>query len=502
MPVLEEEVEVLEGADADAPTSDDLHLAEAAQISEEAVQDDGTLILNLIRPCVGRGRGSHLYKAEMLEANAGKFAGWKMYLNHLSEAARRALGGLPRDVRDTGGIVLESWWNPDVPAEGRFGQGAVQGRVKGVALINSLIDVDPRLIEASINATATGVKPGKVGGQRVWIVEGIEDRGSVDWVTEGGAGGKVAEIMEALIEEGDYAENATLAGLSDDELIEYVKKNRPDLAEAFAKKNAKVDPDEDGDDDAKELKAEADKLIASGKAKSMPQALALARAALAKKKVNETAEQEDDLPKLAPEDLREALTETDEGKAVLREAVVEAVKDLNLGSEVASLLEARLEDDREVTRAEIRAAAERREELRDMRVHAHAKIEESKLATPIKDRLRREFDISEGKPTRALDLVNDEDADGHVVKSAQEKLNEALTEAINDGLKLMAEINRTSVRGQGPVLVEGEEVETRKDKDGNDLGPDRVGDTTRGLLEGLRIPDADKVWSDPRFSLA
>jgi hypothetical protein len=118
-------VEMLEGGEAASPSSEDLCLTESVSVTEAGVQGDGTVLMHLIRPCVGRGRGRHLYTPEMLEANASKFSGWKMYLNHLSEAARRALGGLPRDIRDTGGIVVESFWDPDVPAEGRFGKGAV-----------------------------------------------------------------------------------------------------------------------------------------------------------------------------------------------------------------------------------------------------------------------------------------------------------------------------------------------------------------------------------------
>jgi hypothetical protein len=231
------------------PTSADLRLTESASLVEGGVQPDGSVLLNLIRPCVGRGRGRHLYKPEMLEANAGKFSGWKMYLNHLSESARRALGGLPRDIREVGGIIDESWWDPSVPAHGRFGQGAVVGRSKPVQVIRDLVEVDPRLVECSISATATGVSRARVGNEDVWVVEGISNdpKGSVDWVTDGGAGGQVASMMESVYEAADPVQEY-LSTLSYQELERMLVSPVGELAEAFAKKKADAGDDGDGDD--------------------------------------------------------------------------------------------------------------------------------------------------------------------------------------------------------------------------------------------------------------
>lgn len=498
MPVLERDaVELVEGVDA---TSDDLKLFESVQLTEEAVQDDGTVILDLIRPCVGRGRGKHLYKADMLEANADVFTGWKMYLNHLSDAARRALGGLPRDIRDTGGIVMESWWNPDVPADGRFGQGAVQGRVKPVPVVQELIRVDPRLVEASINATATNCKAGKVGGERVWIVEGIEQKGSVDWVTDGGAGGRVAQIMEAMIEDGS-AVTGVLDDLDNGTILAWLGEHRPALLEAMKKKPAEGSAEEEaGESDEDELAEEIAKLKKANPKMSPAQAKALATSALKKKKsVSESSHKEDDLPVITPEELAEALS-SDEGKTALQEAlgpiVVEAVRGLDLGSQVATLVESQLETGREVIRAEAQATAERQNELRDMRDYAHEKIEESRLAPELKVRVKQQFALVEGTPTAALDLVSDEDASGKVEKSAREKLDEALKASIDDGLELMAALNPTRVRGQGPQkIVEGEGGSGGDGKGGEGDKVDHVGPRTRSLLEGAGIKDPDKAWS-------
>lgn len=492
MPVLEDErVEVLEGAGVPEPTSEDFKLSESAVVME-AVQDDGTVLMHLIRPCVGRGRGRHLYKAEMLEANQHVFTGWRMFLNHLSDQARRALGGLPRDVRDVGGIVEESWWDPDVPAEGRFGKGAVVGRVKPVPLVQELLRVDQRLVEASINATATSCKPGKIGSEKVWIVEGIEEKGSVDWVTEAGAGGRVASIMEALIEDGSAATGA-LDTLDNGTILAWVQEHRPELAEALRgkKKPAEGSPDEEaGESDEEELAEMAKDLLKSGKAKTQAQANALAKQALAAKKNGKSvseSDEGDDVPEITPEALTEALS-SDEGKAALTEiiapAVIDAVKSLDLGREVVDVVEAKLEQDREVFRAEADARADRRNALRDMRDLAHRKIEESKLHPSLREQVKARFDLIEGTPTSALDLVDDEDETGKVVKSAASKLDEAVAEEIAAGLKLMAELNPTRIRAQGATksIVEGEQGKKEGGEDGGDT-VDRVGPTTRSLLE-------------------
>lgn len=496
MPVLEgEEVEILEGAEA---SSDDLKISESISVQEGGVQDDGTVLMHLIRPCVGRGRGKHLYRAEMLEANAGVFEGWKMYVNHLSDQARRALGGLPRDVRDVGGIVQESWWDADVPAEGRFGKGAVIGKVKPVPLVQELLRVDPRLVEASINATATACKPGKVGQEQVWIVEGIESKGSVDWVTEAGAGGRVATIMEAMIEDGSAVTGA-LDTLDNGTILAWIEKNRPDLTEALKNAKPKGDAadDVDGDGDEADDEAEIASLLKSGKAKTRAQAVALVAG---KKNVKESDDGGDEVPDLTPEALTEALS-SDEGQAVLApiiaSAVVAAVKDLDLGREVVKVVEAKLEEDREVIRAEATAHADRRNELRDMRDFAHRRINESKLSGGLKTRALANFDLVEGTPTAGLDLVNDEDDNGKVEKSAMQKLTEAVDSEITDSLAIMAEINPTRVRGAGPTsLTEGNGGKDGKDlKEGEEAKPDTTGEVTRSLLEGIGVKgDLNRVY--------
>lgn len=178
-----------------------LDLQESLASKPSAMKDDGTVLIHIIRPTIGQGLGRHQYTAEMLRENAEVFTGWKMFIDHQSPEAKKAAGGLPRSIRDLGGRILEAWWDESVPAEGRFGQGAVVGRVKPVGQVKALIEEDAELLEASIRAKATEVHQAEVDGEQVWVVEGIrqDPPGSVDWVSEGGAGGRIADLIEGLV---------------------------------------------------------------------------------------------------------------------------------------------------------------------------------------------------------------------------------------------------------------------------------------------------------------
>lgn len=204
----------------------DLELQEAIASRPSAMQADDTVLIHVIRPTVGQGLGRHLYTAEMLRENAHVFEGWKMYIDHQSPEAKKAAGGLPRSIHDLGGRIIESWWDDSVPAEGRFGQGAVVAKVKPVGQVKKLIEEDPELLEASIRAKATDVHEAVENGEQVWVVEGISAAppGSVDWVTEGGAGGRVANLIEGLMadeeletEEGEATVKTLQEALADPE---------------------------------------------------------------------------------------------------------------------------------------------------------------------------------------------------------------------------------------------------------------------------------------------
>jgi hypothetical protein len=102
-------------------------------------------------------------------------------------------------------------------------------RVKPFGLVEQIIEHDPEVMEASISATATGVKPSTKDGKRVWLVEGIEPKGSVDWVTEAGAGGRVVSLMEALYDKELESTMDLLEAMTDDQVREYLAEHRPEL---------------------------------------------------------------------------------------------------------------------------------------------------------------------------------------------------------------------------------------------------------------------------------
>lgn len=321
------------------------------------------------------------------DADGQKVPGWKMFADHEAPAAIKARAGLPRPIAHTGGRIEESWWDPDVPAEGRFGQGAVRARVRPVGLVRRLLEEDPKILEASINAQATAVRPDVHEGQQVWVVEGIEGGGSVDWVSEGGAGGKVVELMEAMMEEigtdDEHDPLSVLECLTDEELRDYVASKRSGLLEAAAGEETKA-----------------------------PEGGEMA---------------------FTPEDLQEALRDPESG----------------VQSYVNELVASGLREGAEVIRAEAKAEADRQVQLRDMRDDAHRTIEATNLPDSWKKKLKGEFALVEGKPTPKLDQVDEVDENGEVTKGAAAFLTETVDTAIEEQRELLAEAAPTRIEGQG-----------------------------------------------------
>jgi hypothetical protein len=104
-----------------------------------------------------------------------------------------------------------------------------------------VIEAHPRLVGASLNTFATGVKPRR--GQRGIdnVVEGFVDDGSVDWVTKAGAGGGV--VLEAVQE--------AAVDVSDDDVATWLREHRPVVVEALLNTNSpgKSGRSEQEDDD-------------------------------------------------------------------------------------------------------------------------------------------------------------------------------------------------------------------------------------------------------------
>jgi hypothetical protein len=381
----------------------------------------------------------------MLQEHAHIFKGWRMYVDHQSPEAKRRQGGLPRSVHDLGGIIKESWWDATVPPDPAHGpeRGAVVGLARPTKLIRSLIEDDPDLVETSISARATGVRPIQRDGQQAWLVEGIRPKpGSVDWVTEAGAGGKVIALMEALEESQDLEEEdrEVLETLTDDEVLDHIRTERPDLYEALIEAAAETPDDEGGGDEDEDEEA---KLVKKYVDKGLPRSMAVKAA---RRKLRESSVGGD-------VDLNEVLVEalsTEEGQAILESAVRERFAEI-VAPVLGELIEAALEDERDSIRTEAAGHATRMLRVRDMRDAAHQQIRESRLPEPFQRELRAKYDLIEDEPTEDLDVDDDVDEEtGEVEKTAEEKIHEAIEDDVKLKREQIAAVSPTRVTGQGP----------------------------------------------------
>ncbi|HEV2791853.1 MAG TPA: hypothetical protein VGV69_11195, partial [Solirubrobacterales bacterium] len=186
----------------------------------------------IIRPCISRGkrlRGfSPIYEASMLAEHAGVFSGWPMYADHLTEQLKEAiheqlieelgeekvarldlqLREAGRSIKEIGGRILKSWYDPNLvteaDAEMGYQKGGVVADVVPQPFIVEMLEADPGILNVSINAWPKKVRVGTASwdkSKRGAVVEGIaaQPMGSVDFVFRGGAGG--APLAAAMKEE-------------------------------------------------------------------------------------------------------------------------------------------------------------------------------------------------------------------------------------------------------------------------------------------------------------
>jgi len=215
------------------------------------VAEDGTVGIVVIRPCISRGKRlaglPPIYSPQMLEANAGVFRGWHMFIDHLVEELAE---GLPVDVQERlprargirdglGGRILETRWHPTFTspedAERGFHPGAVIARARPIRKIREMLEDDPELLRCSINAYPTRAVPGEMWGQRGMMIEGIraQPRGSVDWVLRDGAGGRVLmeggeralSLVESLYAPDEEAQMTDFSQMTVEQLQEHLRQH-------------------------------------------------------------------------------------------------------------------------------------------------------------------------------------------------------------------------------------------------------------------------------------
>lgn len=216
----------------------------------------------VIRPCVSRGKKIRgmppIYTPQMLAANADVFTDWPMYEDHLAEQAAEEfreqlaeanmgdviefLEERSRRIKELGGRVLRSYYNPELSFEDDEEHGYRRGGVEAVVVpqpgIKAMLQADPGILHNSINAWPTGARAGTAPWDsklRGMLIEGIrrKPRGSVDFVFRGGAGGRPliegdGELAVSVLE-AYYAAEHGQGPLADDmdNLLERIKKLKP-----------------------------------------------------------------------------------------------------------------------------------------------------------------------------------------------------------------------------------------------------------------------------------
>jgi hypothetical protein len=407
-------------ADGDLFEGDELpaeSLQAASAVLLEAVSTDeakGTRRYKsvVIRPGRAKGTGRRFYSPRMLEANAANFGGVTCFFNHEDLAKIMARGHGSRDPRDVCGWLQESTtWDPTYtePDDAKHGRlpGAVMGHVDLLVEAADRVDALPQAFSLSVCMDPTSIRVGRTpSGELAPLVEGVVPKsGSLDLITgEAGAGGRLLERLRESAEARYGSANADLAEISDEMLVEAARARPGVLAELRREDPAPPPDPEDEDVDLTKL-VEA---VTSDPA--------------------------------AAEQLAEALA----GTPTITRLVESAVADR--------------EDD---IRADARAEGQRDLSLRDLRDDAHTLIEASSVArggilTPAyTDYLRERYTIRDGVPSVALDVHDQLGADGAVVKSARERLLEAVAVDITTEQTKLRESAPTHLRGLGAPAPTG-----------------------------------------------
>jgi hypothetical protein len=138
---------------------------------------------------------------------------------------------------------------------------------------------------------------------------------------------------------------------------------------------------------------------------------------------------------------------------------------------IASLVEAKLEEERGSIRADAKADVDRAFQLASFERTAHSLIAESKLPESWQADLRARFSLVENAPTDGLDVKDDVAEDGTVAKPALDKLRESVEAEITKERERLREASATRVRSSAPVVIaeskDGEKPDGEKQPKGD-----------------------------------
>lgn len=213
----------------------------------------------IIRPCQSKGRAIRglqpIYEPKMLSEHAAVFTGWPMYLDHMSEELAEAISQFlqerGRSIKDLGGRVLRSFYDPTVTMESDeengYRKGAVVGEIVPQKIVREMLEEDPLALAVSINAWPTKARVGTASWNsslKGAVIEGIRSKpmGSVDFVPRGGAGGRILS-EEEIAREVSLLESAYTAARDDEQPTRKERPVKKKLSEMSEKEIAALTPE-------------------------------------------------------------------------------------------------------------------------------------------------------------------------------------------------------------------------------------------------------------------
>ena len=214
------------------------------QIKEVKESADKKSGIDVVGVLIGAGKNftkNRYYPKSTIQEAAPLFAGLKMYINHPTDVEERTRP--ERDLKDWVSTIQESWY------EATSGEAMGRIHIHDAYLTEKVKDpVFREHIGLSINTSGKRYMK-EIDGKQMEVIEKIFAPRSVDWVTEPGARGRVAYLLESQnqAKEKDMLEKMTLKEL---------KECRSDLIEA-AIKEAKEEAAKTQDAAIKEAVAKA-----------------------------------------------------------------------------------------------------------------------------------------------------------------------------------------------------------------------------------------------------